>query len=333
MIRAEALPVWKLINSMNKRSLGDTGITVSEIAFGGVEIGIPYGIGVHNRSDMPSPADAVKLLHAALDGGINLFDTARLYGESESIMGEAFRDRRDKVVLATKCKHFRDQHGRIPSYAVLKEIIKSSLAESLKALRSGYVDIFMLHQSDMEILENEEVSAIFSELKREGLIRATGASVYTMEETQKAIGSGKWDVIQLPFNLMDQRQQELFPLAEKNGVAVIIRSVLLKGLLSNRGKGLHPALKEVEEHIEKYSKLLTIDIPDLAVLATKFALSFKEIASVLVGIDRPEYLAQTLKAADGIYLSESQLRQAIELSYPDPAFLDLPEWDRRGWLR
>jgi 1-deoxyxylulose-5-phosphate synthase len=318
---------------MHKRSLGNSGLSVSEIAFGGVEIGIPYGIGVKDRSDMLSHSEAIKLLHAALDGGINFFDTARLYGESELIMGKAFYDRRDKIVLATKCKHFRDADGQIPSYVALKKIIESSLKESLNALQTDHVDIFMLHQADIAILQNEDVSRVFSELKDSGLIRATGASTYSVEETTLAIESKAWDVIQLPFNLMDQRQQQVFTSAAANGVGLVIRSVLLKGLLSSKGRGLHPALKGVEDHVKKYNTVLDDSINDLPSLATKFALSFKEISSVLVGIDRIDYLEKSLQSANGIYLNEKKLAQVKALRYPDPEFLDLPKWDRTGWLK
>ena len=84
---------------MNKRMLGQTGIQVSEIAFGGVEIGLPYGIGIKSKADMPSQEESVRLLHTAVDSGINFFDTARMYGLSESIMGNAFKDRRNQVVM------------------------------------------------------------------------------------------------------------------------------------------------------------------------------------------------------------------------------------------
>lgn len=317
---------------MHRRSLGNTGLFVSEIAFGGVEIGIPYGIGVKDRSDMLSHAEAMRLLHAALDGGINFFDTARLYGESETIMGKAFHDRREKVVIATKCKHFRDADGRIPPYATLKEIIASSLQESLAALQTNYVDVFMLHQADTAILQNKDVCRVFSELKQAGLVKAIGASTYTVEETTLAIETG-WDIIQLPFNLMDQRQQKVFALAAEKGVGLVIRSVLLKGLLSSKGRGLHPALKKVEEHVTGYHALIDASSPDLPTLATKFALSFQEISSVLVGIDRIEYLQKSLQCADGVYFDNEKLEQAKSLAYPDPEFLDLPQWDRKGWLK
>jgi len=318
---------------MIKRQLGKTGIEVSEVAFGGVEIGIPYGIGVKSTADMLSETEAIKLLHVAADLGINFFDTARIYGNSETIMGKAFKNRRDDVVIGTKCRHLRDENGNIPKDSKLKKIIENSLNESLEALQTDHVDIFMLHQADITILENEEISTIFSNLKKEGRCRATGVSTYSPEETKKAIEVGMWEVIQVPFNLMDQRQAAFFSLASKKGIGIIIRSVLLKGLLSDMGKGLHPALQEVEKHILCYDELLEESAYNLSTLAIKFALSFPEVSAILVGIDRPEYLNNSLEAANGIYLNNNKLARAKELSYPDPGFLNLPYWDKMNWLR
>ena len=317
---------------MKTRELGKTGIEVSEIAFGGVEIGIPYGIGVNSQADMLPRKKAVELLHEALDKGVNFFDTAHLYGESESIMGEAFQDRRNKVILSTKCKHFRDSTGAIPSYSSLKKTIEESLEESLNHLRTDYVDVFMLHQGDLEILNNEDGKEIFTKLKSSGKVRAIGASTYASEETKKAIEKG-WEVIQCPFNLMDQRQEQNFLQAEENGVGIVVRSVLMKGILSDKGRGLHPALQDVENHIKKYHRLLTDDIAEISTLATKFALSFSEVSSVLVGIDRSEYLDKALIAVSGNLLDQNDLSKAKDLAYPDPGFLDLPNWDRMGWLK
>ena len=75
-----------------------------------------------------------------------------------------------------------------------------------------------------------------------------GVSTYSLQETEKTIKEGIWDVIQLPFNLMDQRQEALFSLASQGGIGILIRSVLLKGILSDRGRDLHAALKDVEDH-------------------------------------------------------------------------------------
>ena len=318
---------------MKKRDLGKTGIEVSEIAFGSVEIGMPYGIGVENREDMLSEEGAIELLNKALDRGINFFDTARMYGNSEQIIGKAFKNRRNEIVLCTKCRHLKDNNGELPKGAEIDKIIINSFNESLDALKTDFIDVLMLHQVDNEILENREIADTFLKLKREGRIKATGISTYTIEETKKAIDLGIWDVIQLPFNLMDQRQASLFEQARQKGVGIVVRSILLKGLLSDRGKNLHPALKDVEKHIEKFDVFLdriSLSLPELAI---KFGLSYPEVSAVLVGLDKMAYLKQTLKAANGIYLNEEELERVIDLSYPDPSFLNLPFWDKMNWLK
>ena len=317
---------------MKTRKLGKTGIEVSEIAFGGVEIGMPYGIGVNSKADMLSKPQAINLLHEALDKGINFFDTARLYGESESIMGEAFYDRRNKVVLSTKCTHLKDDNGNIPAYAMLKNIIEASIEESLRDLKTDYVDVFMLHQADLIILANDDIKEIFTKLKASGKVKAIGVSTYTAEETRLSIKKD-WEVVQLPFNLMDQQQGNNFEYAADKGTAIVVRSVLMKGLLSDKGTNLHPALHKVEEHIKRYHELLNDDISDVSTLATKFALSFNQVSSVLVGIDRSEYLDKALLSVSGKLLNAAGLLKAKCLAYPDTEFLDLPKWDSMGWLK
>lgn len=318
---------------MIKRPLGKTGLYVSEIAFGCVEIGMPYGIGINSINDMPTQDEAIELLQTALDAGINFFDTARMYGTSENIIGKAFRNHREKVVIATKCKHLKNHGESLPSKEELKDMIFSSLQDSFKALQTTYVDIYMLHQADLEVIQSEDVREIFNSLKKAGLIKATGVSTYTNEQTERAIDVGGWDVIQVPFNMMDQRQAALFTKAELKGIGIIVRSVLMKGLLTDKGKNLHPALAAVEDHLSKYATLTEDLGMTLSTLSTKFALSFPEVSSILVGIDKQGYLQQFLEAANGTYLILEILQQAEVLAYPEPEFLDLPKWDREGWLK
>jgi aryl-alcohol dehydrogenase-like predicted oxidoreductase len=206
---------------MIKRLLGNTGIEVSEIAFGGVEIEMPYGIGVSSEKDMLSESKAIELLHTALDNGINFFDTARMYGQCEKIIGKAFKDKRDKVVLATKCRHLLDSDGNLPNDSMLKTMMTDSLYESLKTLQTDCVDIFMLHHANQRILENEAIVCVLSELKERGLFREMGVSTYTTDETKMALDSAYWNMIQLSFNLMDQRQGDLFEDAHHKGVGLV----------------------------------------------------------------------------------------------------------------
>jgi len=267
-----------------------------------------------------------------VDGGINLFDTARMYGASETIMGLAFQEIRNQVVINSKCRFLRNEIGDLPSVGKLKKIIEGSLQESLNALKTDFIDIYMLHLVDDEILDKEEVAEIFLNLKKRGVIRATGVSTYSIEDTKKATESGVWDVIQLPYNLLDQSQETNFYLAEKNEVDIVVRSVLFKGILSNKGKNMHPKLRDVEQHIKLYKELLSDEVSDLSALAIKFALSSNQVSSVLVGIDKMEYLQKSLAIANGIYLDNEKLNRAKELQYPDLNFIDLVKWNKMGWL-
>lgn len=317
---------------MKKRNLGNTGISVSEIAFGGVEIGLPYGIGVKSKADMLTRDSAIRLLHAALANGINLFDTARLYGESESIIGNAFRDRRHDVIICTKCARLKGNDGKLPEPSKVEAVIETSLQESLKALQTNYADVYMLHQADKQILDYQEVSEVFMRLKKEGVVRAIGVSTYTSDETQQAINSGVWDVVQLPFNLMNQSQAVHFTNAQSKGVGIMVRSVLFKGLLSGRGINLHPALQEVEEHIGKYRQLLNGSQTDLETLAIKFALEVPEVSTVLVGIDQMGYLEKALRISRDKTIDHGILGKVQKMEYPNPEFLDLVKWEKMKWL-
>lgn len=315
---------------MKKRLLGNTGLEVSEVAFGGVEIGMPYGIG---DAGMPSEEEAIRLLLTSLDSGINFFDTARQYGKSEQIMGKAFAGRRHEIILTSKCRHFRDAGGALPPDSRLKQFIEDSLQESLAALQTDYIDVYMLHQADAEILSRPLIAETFAELKEKGVIRATGVSVYSPEETAMAVDSGHWDVIQLPFNLMNQSHGAHFTKAREKGVGIVVRSVLLKGLLSDRGQNLHPALHQVEQYIGRYRQFTGGDYPDLPALATRFVLSFGEVSSVLIGIDKMEYLSTALTIAGYPGLGAALHEQLVKLAYPDPDFLNLHHWDKMGWLK
>ena len=317
---------------MRKRILGKSGIEVSEISFGTVSLGLPYGIGINEKSDMLSEQEAIKLLHSAIDKGINFFDTAREYGCSEKRLGKAFKDRRENAIISTKCKHLYDKNQCLPSDNKLKTIIDSSLNESLSALQTDYIDVYMMHNANLNILANQSIMETFSGYKNKGVVRSIGVSTYSIEETRTAIESGVWDVVQLAYNLLDQRQGKLFALAEENGVGIVVRSVLFKGILTDRGRDLHPELKSVEQYRLSYSKLLNNQFPTLSDLATKFVLSQKEVSSVLVGIDKDEYLKQALTVANGEYLDKKILQKAMEMAYPDPDFLDLQKWDKKGWL-
>lgn len=318
---------------MKKRKLGNTGIEVSEMAFGTVALGLPYGLGIEEASQMLPGDEAIRLLQAALAEGINFFDTARQYGKSEMLLGRAFRAHRKEVIIATKCAHLRRPDHTLPTEKELAAAIERSLAASLEALQTDYVDVLMLHDGDEELIRHEGIKKLFQRYKKEGRIRATGVSTYTPEETKAVIDSGGWDMVQVPFNLMDQRHSVLFEELERKGTGIVIRSVLLKGLLSEQRPPLHPALQEVEQHIATYGPLTQATGLRLPELATKFVLSFPQVSAVLVGIDRMEYLQEALGSVRGGILETAFFKQAREGAFKDPGFLNLHQWSVKGWLK
>lgn len=313
------------------RPLGQSSILVSDISFGCVELGIPYGIGVHGHADMLAETDAVRLLQAALDRGINFFDTAPAYGRSEHLLGQAFHDRRSQVVLCTKCPGLRDPSGALLQGRMLREKITGALEASLRQLRTEYVDVYMLHQVDAEILTSMEVAEIFAELRARGMIRLAGASTYPGGLTGIALASGKWPVIQLALNLMDQRERGYLKPARDAGVGIIVRSVLFKGILTDRGRHLHPQLASISQHRERCIEAIPPG-HTLSDFATKFVLQLDGVASVLLGIDRFEYLEDALRVAQALPLDTAAMAAADSLAFPDPDFLDLSAWHRNGWL-
>ena len=313
---------------MNKRSLGKTGIMVSELAFGGVEIGLPYGV---HKELMPQDA-AISLLKATVDSGINFFDTARMYGCSEERMGMAFSRMRDQVVLSSKCPHLRLTDGKIRDAATLRTFIEESLRTSLKMLGTDYLDVYLIHSADTEILKTDEVTDTFEAIKQKGYVRSIGVSTYGFADSKLACEAGKWDVVQLAFNLMDQSAAELFPVARQKGIGIMVRSVLMRGILTDTGVNLtHEKLHSVAEHRKKFLKLLGGENRSFSDLATKFVLSFVDVSSALVGIDKMEFLDKAVALANGEYLGDTMLAQIKQLAYPDPEFLNLAVWDKNGW--
>jgi len=315
---------------MNKRSLGKTGIMVSELAFGGVEIGLPYGV---HKELMPQDA-AISLLKATVDSGINFFDTARMYGCSEERMGMAFSRMRDQVVLSSKCPHLRSYDGKIRTGATLRTFVEESLRTSLNMLGTDYLDVYLVHSADTEILKTDEVADIFNVVKRKGYVRSIGVSTYGLADFKLACEDGRWDVVQLAFNLMDQTAADIFPIAKKKGIGIMVRSVLMRGILTDVGIDLtHEKLHPVAEHRRKYLKLLGGENRSLSDLATRFVLSFADVSSVLVGIDKMEFLNKAIALANGEYLGDTVLAQIKQLAYPDPEFLNIAMWDRNGWTK
>ena len=231
---------------MQYRSLGRSGIKASIIGFGSWAI----GGWMWGGSD---EAEAVNAIHAAIDVGMNLIDTAPMYGfgMSEELVGKAIKDRRENVVLATKCgliwhqeqgdfhcytdeKHpSKDGKFKI-SRCLAPEMIRYEVEQSLKRLCTDYIDLYQTHWQDSTTPIAETMHTLL-DLKREGKIRAIGCSNTSMDQIKQYMAAGQLDCDQELYSMLDRKpEQKRFPLLSENGVAFLAYSSLGQGLLTGK---------------------------------------------------------------------------------------------------
>jgi predicted aldo/keto reductase-like oxidoreductase len=200
---------------MDYRSLGKTGLKVSEVGFGGIPI-------IRLQTD-----EAVKVLLHAYDKGITFYDTANMYRDSESKIGLALSSFRDKIVIATKTT-LRDAAG-----------FRKHLERSLKMLKTDYIDVYQFHQvaNDEEwgkITKDGGALSAADKAKKEGKIRFLGVTSHNLQMAVKLVKTGLFDTIQFPFNFIEpEAKDELHEYARKKGIGIIVMKPFAGGVIDN----------------------------------------------------------------------------------------------------
>ncbi len=275
------------------RMLGRTGVKVSALSLGTVSLGMDYGLPAPDGFGRPSEREAIGVVSAAIHAGINLFDTAPGYGDAERLLGEVLAHRSDCVV-ATKVAVPTEEL----SIGEIEAQVQASLHQSLENLRRDVLDIVQLHNATVKLLKREEVLRVLLQAQREGKIRFLGASVYTEEEALAVIRCGCFDVLQVAHNLLDQQMaQRVFGAASHAGIALILRSALLKGALTEKAQWLPLELAELRAAAGEL-KSRSGSWQALTQTAYRFCLAVPEASSVLVGARTIDELNQALKAAE-----------------------------------
>src|SRR5487761_2257348 len=211
---------------MKYRTLGRTGWKVSEISFGAWAIGGSWG-------DV-SDAESLAALHAALDGGVNFFDTADVYGDgrSERLLAKLRQERKEKIYIATKAGR------RLPVQTVAgynRKNLTAWIERSLKNLNTDTIDLLQLHCPHPEVFYRPEVFGILDDLVKAGKLRHYGVSVEKIEEALKAIEFPNVQSVQIIFNIFRQRPAELFfREALRRQVGILARVPLASGLLTGK---------------------------------------------------------------------------------------------------
>lgn len=214
---------------MIRRSIGPHGATVNAIGLGCMGMSFAYGPPMIER-------DAVEVLHAALDTGVDHFDTAEMYGagHNERLLGAAFHDRRDRVFLATKFGPVLDPETGMPSGRVdgSSKNARRALEQSLRYLRTDHVDLWYLHRRDRSLPIEETVGAMARSVE-EGKVRAIGLSEVTAETLRRAAVVHPIAAVQSEYSIFTRFvENEVLPTCEELGTTLVAYSPLCRGMLT-----------------------------------------------------------------------------------------------------
>jgi len=307
---------------MNYRTLGRTGLRVSEIGLGTM---------VHAGHFGPmNDADSLSAIAAALDLGVNFIDTSNAYGDgySETLLGKALKGKRDRVVLATKGGNIMTgpQRGTTnfsPDY------IAQVMDESLKRLQTEYVDLYQLHNPKVPEIQDDALYALLERRRAQGKVRFLGVSVNTVEEGIAAVKGGRYDVIQTEYNILVQDPaQMVFPLAQEAGVGIVARVPLRRGLLAGKiapkdrerftggdvrarlfaGDGLDKELARVD----RVRFVVRPPVASLAQAAIAFCLAHPAVSTVIPGARNADQMRDNASAS-GVRLPEADVAKLQEL--------------------
>jgi aryl-alcohol dehydrogenase-like predicted oxidoreductase len=309
---------------MRYRTLGRTGIKVSPYALGAMMFGA-VGNPDHN--------DSIRIIHKALDAGINFIDTADAYsrGESEEIVGKALKGRRDNVVLATKV-HLPmgdDPNQRGNS----RRWIMTEAENSLRRLQTDYIDLYQIHRPDPDTDIEETLSAL-SDLIHAGKVRVTGSSAMPASDMVEAQwvaerrGLERFRTEQPAYSILDRGiETEVLPVAQRYGMGILVWSPLAQGMLTGRiRKGQQTDLRRATlfKHITDERRLDAVEqiVPlaekaglPMTHLAMAFAIAHPGVTSALIGPRTMEHLDDLLASAD-VRLTDEILDQIDEIVPP-----------------
>jgi aryl-alcohol dehydrogenase-like predicted oxidoreductase len=283
---------------MRTRILGKTGLAVSEIAFGSL----------FTSSLGPGFEQSRRAVHRAIDLGINYFDTAPAYANSEEVLGQILADIKAPLILSTKLG------GRPQPFDPQNpQQLNRSVEESLRLLHREVIDVLFIHEPDRPLQYNwwtdpeavyGPVIDVLDDLKRRGLIRFTGLGGTTVTEMSHLIRSGRFDVVLTAFNytvLLREAQTEVVPAAREQSMGIVLGSVLQQGVLGRRyddvvrAKPAWLARPRQEQFLALYRLLDEVQIP-IVELCLRFAIGQPDVHTVLIGPKTPEQVEASVAA-------------------------------------
>jgi aryl-alcohol dehydrogenase-like predicted oxidoreductase len=301
-------------------TLGRTGIDVGAISLGCVEIGMSYGPPGEARRELDESAVA-RLLNGALDRGVTLLDTAPAYGRSEELIGRSVAHRRAEYTLATKVEIAPD----LPAPAIAG-IVASSVDRSLARLHTDAVDLLLLHSADTELLRAGEAITALAAQRERGTCSWIGATTYGGEAADAALADDRIDVVQVAYSALDRRLEPEIARSAGSGVGVVVRSVFLKGVLTDRARLLPHALSPLRDAstlLAAVAERAGMSLPELAV---RFVLSNPGVPTMLVGTAELHELEESIEWAERGALPVDMCDEIRTISSSDESLLDPFRW-------
>ena len=253
-----------------------------KIILGTVQFGLDYGI--NNPAGKPAIEQVFSMLELASESGIETLDTADAYGNASEILGEFNKTHPDVFKINTKFKAGSDP-------------LAYQLERSLQVLCISSINVYFFHSFN----DFQQFPGLLSELgplKEKGLIKKAGVSVYGNDEFEMAINTPEVDVIQFPFNLLDNRFQrgKLMTLAKEKGKELQIRSVFLQGLFFMPDQEIPSKLVPIKPYLKNASEVAKAGDLSMETLALMYAFHQPEIDHIIIGVDNPEQLNKNLNA-------------------------------------
>ena len=277
--------------SLQKKTLGRTGLEVTQLGFGAMEIRGNRIWGGRPCTD----EQAETILNAVVDSGINFIDTANDYGKSEMYMGQYIAKRRDAFFVATKCgctMQYAGDHDETPHYWTRENIMRN-IADSTMKMRTDYVDILQLHNPDVETTEKSGVVDLLKELKTSGVVKHIGCSS-TSPHLATYIDWGVFDVFQIPYSALERQHENLITKAAEAGAGIIIRGGVARG---EPGEGLGGEDRWAKFEKAKLDELLE-DGETRTGFLLRFTLSHPDCHTTIVGTVNPAHLQENIAIAE-----------------------------------
>ncbi|ETX01184.1 MAG: hypothetical protein ETSY1_08355 [Candidatus Entotheonella factor] len=317
---------------MNYRTLGQTGLRVSEVGLGAM----PFG-GMVTQADGTSfgwtgteDQECINLVHLCEELGVNLIDTAEAYGNGhgETVIGQALQGRRDRWLIATKVNPNQGIDAAPPNEEAVRKRLTEACEQSLQRMQTDYIDLYQLHRIP-HAWAMPVVMATLAELRQAGKIRWYGISTNDRDAIDQLRTLGPIHILQIGYNLLERGADDLLNWARDEQIGTLIRVPLAKGMLTGKYSGPNAIAMPQGDHrherfnrpdtqdgLNKLTELSFLQTPERSMVqaALRFVLDHPGVSCVISGAKTRQQAEENAGASDISPLSQDELARALPLA-------------------